>query len=90
MQLQLSTICRKLQNRHFLRMKYLSLILKLNKFMFAYIIILQRSIGHIFARPIGKILDSAKVMVCQRVIQCTPGGSCKKRSVVQVILKINF
>ena len=57
--------------------------------MFAYIIIYRGAIAHIFAKPFAKMFDSAKVMVGQRVIQCAHGGSCKKGSVVRLILKIN-
>ena len=42
--------------------------------MFAYIIIHKNAIGHIFAKPTAKMFDSAKVIVGQRVIQCTQGG----------------
>ena len=50
--------------------------------MFVYIINYRDAIGHIFAKPIAKTFVSAKVMVCQRVKQCTLVGSCKKGSKV--------
>ena len=33
----------------------------------------MHAIGHIFAKPIAKMFDSAKVMVGQIVIKCTEG-----------------
>ena len=39
--------------------------------MFVYIISYRDAIGYIFAKPIEKMFASAKVMVYQRVIQCT-------------------
>ena len=42
--------------------------------MFAYIKSYMDVIGHIFAKPIAKIFDSAKVMVGQKVIQRTHWG----------------
>ena len=57
--------------------------------MFAYIIIYRGALAHVFAKPIAKMLDSAKVMVCQIVIQCIHGISCKKGSAIRLILKIN-
>ena len=57
--------------------------------MFADIIIYSDTFGHIFAKPNAKLFDSAKAMVGQRVIQCTHGGSCKKGSVVRLIVMIH-
>lgn len=53
--------------------------------MFAYIIIHRDAVGHIFAKPIAKMFDSAQVMVGQIVIRCHHGGNCKKRSAVRLI-----
>ena len=46
--------------------------------MFAYIILYRDAIGHIFAKPMAKMFDSAKVMVGKSVIQCTDGESYKR------------
>ena len=35
-----------------------------------------------------KMFDSAKVMVGQKVTQCTPVGNCKKGSTVLLMLKV--
>ena len=57
--------------------------------MFAYIIIYRDVIGYIFAKYCCKMFYSAKVMVGQNVIQCTHRVTCKKGSVVQLIMKKN-
>ena len=46
--------------------------------MFTHISIYRDSVGDIFAEKIAECLDSAKVMVGQKVVQCTQGGSCEK------------
>ena len=46
--------------------------------MLANIRIYRDAFGHIFAKPIAKMLDSAKIMVDQRVIQCTHGVAVRR------------
>ena len=62
--------------------------------MFAHIIIYRDAIGHIFAKLIAKMFDSAKVMVCQRVIQCTHGvavkGKCCSTDIKDEFLKFGY
>ena len=44
--------------------------------MFVYTIIYRDAIEDIFAKPIAKLFDSAKVLVGQRVIQCNQESCC--------------
>ena len=50
--------------------------------MIAYIIIYRDVIEHIIAKLIVKCFTRLKVMVGQRVLQCSHAGSCKKERTV--------
>ena len=50
--------------------------------MIAYIITYKDAIEDIIAKPIAKCLTRLKVMVGQRVLQCSHAGSCKKERAV--------
>ena len=57
--------------------------------MFTCIMIYRDAIEDIFPKPIAKMFGTAKVIVVQRVIQCTYGDSCKRGSAIRLVLKIN-
>ena len=75
-------LCRNSQNRHFLTIQYFSFISEM-KHMLTYSITYRNVVKHIFiyiCRNNGKILDSAKVMVGQK-LHCALMGEAVKSEV---------
>lgn len=80
MRLRLSTICRKSQNKNYLRIRYLFSSLKWNKFMFAFTYMPQ---DIYLQNRLRKIFDSANVLSVKELYSAR-----KKGCAVRVILKL--